>query len=216
MELEIVRGGSFSANSFLLIDQNKKQILIIDLGLPGKLTMFKLRKKLAKVTQGNYGDYSIEVFLTHCHIDHVKGEDNLKKFSNVIFSASELTDQDGVTLLAKYNLKIPYKVEKIYANGDTIPFADTTLRVISAPGHTDGSTVLYDEKNKSLFAGDVVFAGGGCGRVDFPSGSRKAMIETLGMLAELEIDHLYSGHGEDLHSNVRQNTLLAKRLMESW
>ena len=67
-----------------------------------------------------------------------------------------------------------------------------------------------------MFAGDVVFAGGACGRVDFPTGNRQVMISTLGKVAELDIKHLYSGHGPDMHKNIKANILSAKRMMEYW
>ena len=118
--------------------------------------------------------------------------------------------------MAKYGGRIKYTVEKIYKDGDTITVGGTTLQVIHSPGHTDGSTVLYDAKSKSLFAGDVVFQGGACGRVDFPTGDRQVMIKTLQMLSELDIEHLYSGHGPDLHTNVRRNIIQAKKMMEYW
>ncbi len=221
MELEIVRGSGLCSNCFILGDMLNKKLLIIDLGLPGKLTNFRLRKALKKITKNELAEYQLEVFLTHCHIDHIKGEDNLNKLPNVIFSASEKTaqhinTQDEVTLLSKYHFSLSYKVEKIYTNNQKISFADTILQAIAAPGHTDGSMVLYDEKNKSLFAGDVVFSGGACGRVDFPTGSRREMINSLEKLAKLDIEHLYSGHGNDLHINIRKNILLAKDLMENW
>ncbi|HUT81458.1 MAG TPA: MBL fold metallo-hydrolase [Candidatus Bathyarchaeia archaeon] len=221
MELEIVRGSGLCSNCFILGDLINKKLLIIDLGLPGKITNFRLKKALKEITKNKLEEYQIEVFLTHAHLDHIKGEDNLDKLPNVVFCASEYTaghinSRDGVTLLSKFHFNISYNVEKIYSDNQIINFSDTTLRVISAPGHTDGSTVLYDEKNKALFAGDVVFSGGGCGRVDLPSGNRKSMIDSLEKLTKLNIEHLYSGHGPDLHGNVRENILLAKQLMESW
>lgn len=221
MEVVTVQGSGLCSNCFILVDSVNEKLLIIDLGLPGKLTNFRLKKALKKITKNELENYQIEVFLTHAHIDHIKGEDNLEKLSKVIFSASEKTAQhinaqDEVTLLSKFHFKLSYKVEKIYSDNQIIPFAESILRVISTPGHTDGSTVLYDETNKALFAGDVVFSGGACGRVDLPTGSRRAMINSLEKLSKLDIEHLYSGHGANLHSNIRENILLAKQLMENW
>ncbi|NPE07527.1 MAG: MBL fold metallo-hydrolase [Asgard group archaeon] len=221
MELEVVRGGGMSSNSFILSDENEGKIFIIDLGLTGKLTRFPLKKSLKKIVGEKYEDYELEVFLTHSHLDHIWGDNNLKDFQKVTYSASELAakhinTRDEITLLSKYRAKISFTVDRIYADEDVIKFADSELKIIYTPGHTDGSAVLYESNTKSLFAGDVVFAGGACGRVDFPTGDRWEMIATLDKLSKLDIEHLYSGHGPDLHQKVRENILTAKNMMEYW
>ena len=221
MKVDVVRGGGLCSNCFILSDENKGKLFIIDLGITGKLTRFALKKSLKKIVEEKYEDYELEVFLSHSHLDHIWGEDNLKNFKKITYSASELAanhinTRDEITLLSKYHGKISYSVNKIYAEGDIIKFSDYELEVIYSPGHTDGSAVLYETNTRSLFAGDVVFAGGACGRVDFPTGDRWEMIATLDKLSKLDIEHLYSGHGPDLHQKVRENILTAKNMMEYW
>ncbi len=221
MKVDVVRGGGLCSNCFILSDENKGKLFIIDLGITGKLTRFALKKSLKKIVEEKYEDYELEVFLSHSHLDHIWGEDNLKNFKKITYSASELAanhinTRDEITLLSKYHGKISYSVNKIYAEGDIIKFSDYELKVIYSPGHTDGSAVLYETNTRSLFAGDVVFAGGACGRVDFPTGDRWEMIATLDKLSKLDIEHLYSGHGPDLHQKVRENILTAKNMMEYW
>ncbi len=221
MKVDVVRGGGLCSNCFILSDDNEGKLFIIDLGVTGKLTRFALKKSLKKIVNEKFEDYELEVFLTHSHLDHIWGEDNLKKFQKITYSSSELAanhinTRDEITLLSKYRAKISYSINKIYADGDIIKFSDSELQVIYSPGHTDGSAVLYETNTKSLFAGDVVFAGGGVGRVDFPTGDRWEMIATLDKISKLDIDHLYSGHGPDLHQKVRDNILYAKNMMEYW
>ncbi len=221
MKLEIVYGGGLCSNSFIIINDDEKKLFIVDLGLTGKLTRFSLRKKLEKIVEEKYNDFQLEVFLTHSHLDHIWGADNLKDFQKIAYSASELAAKhinarDEITLLSKYGAKISYTIDKTYGDNEIIKFGDYELTVIYTPGHTDGSAVLYETTSKSLFAGDVVFAGGGVGRVDFPTGDRWEMIASLEKLAKLDIEHLYSGHGPDLHQQVRDNILYAKNMMEYW
>lgn len=220
MKIHAVHGKGLCSNCFLLESETEKKMIIVDLGLPGILTNFKLKKAVDRITEKKT-DYEIEVFLTHCHVDHVTGRNNLKDYKNIIFSASKLAAEhinarDNVTLVSKYGLKITFEVSKIYNNNDLITFDDTQLKIIYAPGHTDGSAVLYDLKVKNLFSGDVVFAGGACGRMDFPTGNKDKMIESLQNLAQLELNGLYSGHGEDLLTNVQANILSAKNMLEYW
>ena len=222
LHIEVVRGENFSSNSFILVDETKKNLLIIDLGLRGELTNFTLKKKLKKIC-GDNSDIQIEVFLTHCHVDHILGSDNLSDFKNIIYSSSPLTakhinSDDGVSLIKQFGLQdeINFKVEKKYRDNEIIPFPGLKLEVIFSPGHTDGSTAIYDHFSKSLFAGDVVFDGGACGRTDLPTGNRRELITTLAKLTKMDIDHLYSGHGPDLHKNVQENISTAKKMLEMW
>lgn len=220
MEVDIVRGMGFSSNSFILSDEEKKKLLVIDLGFKGLVTGFALRRALNKIVKKEAKDWQLEVFLSHCHIDHITGEDNLKKFQDVHFSAGKATaehinSRDNVTLLSKYGAKISFQVDKIYNDNDLIKIGNAELTVIYSPGHTDGSTVLYDTTSKSLYSGDVVFAEA-CGRVDLPTGSRQEMVETLTKLTQYDVQHLYSGHGLDMHENANENIAAVKRMMEMW
>lgn len=79
----IVRGSGLCSNCFILSDENLKQLLIIDIGIGGKLTGFALKKSLASIVNKEFNKYSVEVFLTHCHIDHSLGENNLKDFEKI-------------------------------------------------------------------------------------------------------------------------------------
>ncbi|MHA2358148.1 MAG: MBL fold metallo-hydrolase [Candidatus Heimdallarchaeaceae archaeon] len=220
MKIHVIRGTGLCSNCFILESETENKLLIVDLGLPGLLSGFSLKKAVDKITKKDK-NFEIEVFLTHCHVDHVTGANNLKNYSNKIFSASEpatkhINTRDNVTLISRYKLKIPFIVSKTYKDDDTITIDNTQLRVIYAPGHTDGSAVLYETMGKNLFSGDVVFAGGGVGRMDFPTGSKQEMIQTLQKLSQLEINGLYCGHGEELFYNVRTNILDVKKMLEYW
>lgn len=219
MNITIIRGAGFSSNCFLLQEENNSKIVIVDLGLPGEQTSFKLREALLSLTEKNF-DIELEVFLSHCHVDHILGFDNLEGFSNITFSSSPKTTQhinarDRVTLLGMFGGgSIGYEVTKIYEHEEKLVLGSEDLMVLHTPGHTDGCAVLYDQEAKALFAGDVVFAGGASGRVDLPTGDRQTLIQSLNALAKLEIQHLYSGHGQEVHKNVNENILAAKRMLE--
>ena len=220
MGLEIIRGQNFSSNSFILRSECAKKILIIDLGLSGKFSNFLLQKRVAEIYDQT--TLEIEVFLTHCHIDHILGFDNLKPYSNVIFSASKNTanhinQRDHVTLLEMMKqAQIDFTVTKVYKDREILQLGNRELEIIYSPGHTDGCAVVYDRINKALFSGDVVFAGGASGRVDLPSGNQQQLLSSLELLANLEVNHLYSGHGIDLHNNVQENILTAKNGLQEW
>ena len=218
MRLKKIQGAILSSNIFILANDAIQKMVIIDLGMNGDHTNFKLKNGLHEFMKNK--KYEIEVFLTHCHLDHILGYDNLTEYKDVQYSASPLTakhinEKDAVTLLPMYGGEIDFTVTKTYQDREKIPFGEIDLEVIHAPGHTDGCAVIFEQKSKSLFSGDVVFARGGCGRVDLPTGNRKVLNDTLSKLAELEPSHLYSGHGPHIaFANVKENILTAKRLLE--
>ena len=152
MNLEIVRGGNFSSNCYILYNDSRNKLLIIDLGMTGRLTNFKLKRRISKICN-NSRDMEIEVFLTHCHIDHILGSDNLKEYPNVVFSANPITakhinTRDEATLASKYGFKkkINYEVTKEYQHEEKISFPELNLKVIHAPGHTNGCAIILHNR----------------------------------------------------------------------
>ena len=88
------------------------------------------------------------------------------------------------------------KVDVRLQDGDRIVCADIALEVMHTPGHSPGSSCLYDRDGARLFSGDTLFQGT-CGRTDFAGGSPKSMHDSLQRLSKLPVQtQVYSGHGE--------------------
>ncbi len=94
--------------------------------------------------------------------------------------------------------------------GETIPIGDETFEVVFTPGHADDHVSLVSET--TLFSGDVVvhndgaFDYGSFGRTDRPGQSREQLIESIERLLEATpetVAHLYAGHGDVFHGDVR-------------
>ncbi len=94
--------------------------------------------------------------------------------------------------------------------GETIPIGDETFEVVFTPGHADDHISLVSET--TLFSGDVVvhndgaFEYGSFGRTDRPGQSREQLIESIERLLEAlpeTVEHLYAGHGDVFHGDVR-------------
>lgn len=133
------------------------------------------------------------VVLTHAHFDHMLALNDLP-VSEVYVHPMDLpmlTDP-ARNLSARFGL--PYVCRKSAAFLQDGAMFEGFL-VLHTPGHTPGSICLYDEEEKLLLSGDTMFCGG-CGRVDFPGGDGKAMLESLDRLYELpEEVTVLPGHG---------------------
>ncbi len=133
------------------------------------------------------------VVLTHAHFDHMLALNDLP-VSEVYVHPMDLpllTDP-ARNLSARFGL--PYVCRKSAAFLQDGAMFEGFL-VLHTPGHTPGSICLYDEEEKLLLSGDTMFCGG-CGRVDFPGGDGKAMLESLDRLYELPEDvTVLPGHG---------------------
>ncbi|MFQ6128444.1 MAG: MBL fold metallo-hydrolase [Thermoplasmata archaeon] len=141
------------------------------------------------------------IILTHRHIDHVGGAKALSEVCDAVLYASRdevpsLLSGDQVTTLASMSTKRMEKLDvEVIEYGEAIEIGQEKLKVIHTPGHTEGSISLYEESTKSLFSGDTVFANGGVGRWDFPTGNLDQLVDSVGKLSKIPVENLYPGHG---------------------
>jgi glyoxylase-like metal-dependent hydrolase (beta-lactamase superfamily II) len=127
---------------------------------------------------------------THCHFDHA-GADHL--FQCPVYAREpDLSairgDKQELTLASNFGMEF----QPVKAN--PMPGEFHGWRVLSTPGHTQGSISLYSESKKILVSGDTLFPGD-VGRTDLPGGDERALQKSLKLLRSLEYDVLLSGHG---------------------
>jgi glyoxylase-like metal-dependent hydrolase (beta-lactamase superfamily II) len=120
---------------------------------------------------------------THPHIDHILGND----FCVKQFNAPLVAQSDGLPIYKSapqhadsFGFPISeYPTPSILINdGDFIAFGNQKWKVLYTPGHCDGSICLFDENNKFVIVGDVLFAGS-IGRTDLPTGNFKLLIQNI-------------------------------------
>ena len=76
-----------------------------------------------------------------------------------------------------------------------LPLGDEEIMVLHTPGHTIGSVCYIFGKN--AFVGDTVFAGGGYGRFDLPTGNYAMLKESIDRIIKLDDKTVvYPGHGK--------------------
>ncbi|GGL48572.1 MBL fold metallo-hydrolase [Halocalculus aciditolerans] len=134
------------------------------------------------------------VVLTHQHGDHVQELD----------AVVDAFDPD----VYAYDTH-PLRTREL-DDGDTLVLGDESFDVVYTPGHADDHVSLVSDA--TLFSGDVVvyddgaFDDGSFGRTDMPGQSREALIESIQRLLDrlpASVEHMYSGHGDVFHGDVR-------------
>ncbi len=121
---------------------------------------------------------------THPHIDHVLGNASCKeKYPEAILAAHEkgnpIYDQ-SVAYGASFGFnqtQFP-KHDQYIVENDLVSCGNNSWKVIEAFGHADGSICLYNEVEKILIVGDVLFEGG-IGRTDLPTGNYNLLIDNI-------------------------------------
>lgn len=156
-----------------------------------------------------------QVILTHEHFDHVGGTPDFLKATGgkarvgALTSVVEKLKAGKSTFAEMLGGKMPsVTVTLPLQDGDRVQCGDDEFVVLATPGHSPGSLCLYDERQKVLFSGDTVFAGGGYGRYDFPGGSYDQLLESVKRLMTSDVEALYSGHGpvvtRDANRHIRE------------
>lgn len=171
-----------------------------------------------------------KVFLTHCHLDHLRGLYRLSTLLNspiqvMIHEAEASFLEEGkqdvvvplgglfgpvIGNLTKFFAGIkPVKVDCKLKNGDRINIGNLKFKVIHTPGHSAGSCSLFEENLKVLFSGDLVYRDGYFGRFDLKTGSLSDLLKSLKTLSELKVDLLCPGHSPPAIENGSWHIKLA-------
>ncbi len=159
------------------------------------------------------------ILLTHGHFDHISGLAEIaEETSAEVYISNEdkkLLYDDYLNLAEIFGAPSVKKYEgrvNTFSDGDEIPFEGKKFRVMSTPGHTEGSVLFVIEN--AIFSGDTLFAGS-IGRTDMPGGDLSEMKKSLRKIAaanfgDYENYTVYSGHTEptDLNSELRHNPYL--------
>lgn len=172
------------------------------------------------------------VLITHEHLDHVLGLYPLVEMlpeKPKIYAhpqtAKILQDGDeeqicpgslGISA-AEFGVEIkPLEIKSI-EHGNKWQFGSFDFTAIQTPGHSVGSITYYDEGNKILFPGDVVFPQGSFGRYDFPGGDLTKLQQSIKTLAELDVKYLCAGHMQFVENGSKHIQRSLQNIMSmSW
>jgi glyoxylase-like metal-dependent hydrolase (beta-lactamase superfamily II) len=125
-----------------------------------------------------------KILLTHGQIDHAGGAAELKERLGVPIEGPHPEDLFLLEKLAESGAQYgmtdarPVAPDRWLKEGDTVTVGDLSFAVYEAPGHTPGSVVFFNEKNRFALVGDVLFQGS-IGRTDFPRGDHATLLRSI-------------------------------------
>lgn len=190
MKIKTFPMGMIGTNAYLLIDEDSKEAIVIDVGGDFEIINSELETYDAKLKF---------ILNTHGHFDHILGEREAQKTVDVPVYIHE-NDKTLVENLPKQlerfgfskNAESPKNIITFTEN-DTFKLGEHEIKVLHTPGHTPGSVCFL--VGNSLFSGDTLFYTS-VGRTDFEGGSfeqlKNSIVNKLFTLDD-NID-VYPGH----------------------
>ena len=172
--LPVDNGFVEKTNCYILQDEKTKETMVID---PGGETQKII--ELLNIIEANVK----YIYLTHCHGDHTGAVVDLQNRygAKVLIERKESENLKNPEITLNYYIGIPdiiLEEDSRIDDNDLIHLGELEFRVIHTPGHTNGSTSIYCEKEKMLFSGDTMFRGT-WGRTDLPTGSLVDIIYSI-------------------------------------
>jgi glyoxylase-like metal-dependent hydrolase (beta-lactamase superfamily II) len=206
LQLESFVFGPFQENTYVLYDESGEGI-ILD---PGCYEDHENQQIVRFVADKNI--HISGIVNTHCHIDHVLGNEFAKNKFNAPLAIPE-GEQEVYRAVRSYApvYGFPkYKeaaVDRYLTESEVLTFGNTTLEIMSVPGHSPGHLAFYHKDSKICLGGDVLFQGS-IGRTDLPGGDHQTLIDSIHnkMFALPDEATVYSGHGPPTTIGVEKET----------
>ncbi len=192
MKFERFVCGPLENNVFLLFDEEKNAI-VIDPALGSNVVLARAKELGLKVKL---------VLNTHGHPDHTIEDAFIKKETGAKLAIHKLDEyrlKDNSRVITPYlqAKQEPVNAEQTFVDAKKIVVGKIELKVIHTPGHTQGSSCFFAQKEKVLFSGDTLFKSTH-GRTDLSGGNQEQIRESLKKLYKLipKDTLVFAGHGE--------------------
>ena len=167
----------FAQNTRILYEESSTRGVVIDPG--GEVSKISAELERRGLSLG-------EVWLTHSHLDHCGGVQELigesgtplighKEGEYMRANVLQISEMYGLPAGDMQNCPEP---TKYLTGGETISIGAFEFSVLFTPGHAPDHLCFYCESEKLLIAGDTLFAGS-IGRTDLPGGNQDQLFESI-------------------------------------
>ncbi len=176
LDLKLIPVTPFQQNCSLLYDVDTKEGVLIDPG--GEAVRLK-------DTLDEMGITLKAMWLTHGHLDHAGGADELRETLGVEVIGPHKDDQFWMDEIgnqwAQYGhpgMGRAVVPNRYLEDGDELELSGVKFQVLHTPGHTPGHVVIANQDMKIAFVGDVLFRGS-IGRTDFPKSNHQDLLTSI-------------------------------------
>ena len=131
----------------------------------------------------NYDLIPEQILLTHGHIDHAGGAQELSEILKIKIIGPHINDKFLLDELESYGSMLGVKARNCSPHewlddGKIINIGLASFKVYFCPGHTPGHIIFFNQANNLALVGDVLFKGS-IGRTDLPGGNHEQLIESI-------------------------------------
>lgn len=202
---------TFTFNPFqentLVISDETKECIIIDPGCYDE----REKQELADYISSNR--LTVKMLLnTHCHIDHILGNQFVKQKYGVklyLHPTEEFVLNAQKILAPHYGFHLYQESapDMFLKEGDAVEFGHQKFSVLFVPGHSPGHVAFYNDREKVVISGDVLFRNS-VGRTDLPGGNHNTLINSIHQKLFVLPDDVtvYPGHGPETTIGVEKMT----------
>ena len=174
LSIQIYVVGPVQTNCYFAINDDTKEVLIIDPGASAKQLAEKVKEQGLK---------PVAILLTHGHFDQEKEKETL--------------ENPQLNLSGWQGSELVFYADEYLKDEQEIDLAGFHIRVFLTPGHTVGGCCYYFPYQNTLFSGDSLFQTS-IGRTDFPKGSASQLIHAIRekLMPLPDETAVYTGHGD--------------------
>ena len=173
MKVECLTVGMVGTNCYLVMNEDTKELLILDPGDEAPRIASKIEKLEGKPAA---------ILITHGHFDHVMAAEELAKRYKIprliLKEEKRVLESMQLNACGMIGHRETYSADEFLSDGQELKLAGFTIRVIHIPGHTPGGCCFYFPEEGALFSGDTLFESS-IGRTDFPEGSMSALVRSI-------------------------------------
>jgi glyoxylase-like metal-dependent hydrolase (beta-lactamase superfamily II) len=176
LQAAIIPVTPFQQNCTILFDDETRQGIVVDPGgdVPTILQVV-----------GENGLTLTEIWLTHGHIDHAGGADELRETLGIPVVGPHEADlpllQQLTTQAEKFGVTMAVRnvvPDRWLNDGDRVSFGTHVFEIFHCPGHSPGHVIFYHRAQGFAHLGDVLF-NGSIGRTDLPGGDHETLIASI-------------------------------------
>lgn len=175
LQYKIIPVTQFQQNATLIWCDQSMHGALIDPGGETERLLLEVEREGVTLTK---------LLLTHSHVDHAGGTQDIADKLNLPIEGPHKDDQFWIDIFDQQIKQFGFpgarvfKTDRWLEQGDNVVVGNEILEVYFCPGHTPGHIVFFHRETKLAQVGDVLFRGS-IGRTDFPKGCQTTLINSI-------------------------------------